>query len=224
MEAMNRDDKPMTARAWRLVVPVKGAPDAKSRLQVGAGIARTDLARAMALDTIEAALTTSAVDTVLVVTSDPVVSGAALAMGARVEPDPGGGLNAAVGCGRDVIAAESTGPLAVLLADLPAVRPEDLTAALAECTAHPAAFVPDAEGSGTVLLAVADAADLRPAFGAGSAARHDLVATRLDLDLLRLRRDVDVEMSLTAAVALGVGPRTRAVLSGTRSVGSAGSG
>ena len=43
-----------------------------------------------------------------------------------------------------------------------------------------------------MLLAAAGAGLLRPAFGAGSAARHDLVARRLDLDLPRLRRDVDV--------------------------------
>jgi 2-phospho-L-lactate guanylyltransferase len=223
MVSMNPAQIPDGVPSWRLVIPVKAAPDAKSRLRVGPGIARVELARAMALDTLAAAAASPAVGTMLVVTSDPVVTGAALALGARVEPDPGGGLNAAVARGRDVLAAEGPGPVAALLADLAAVRPEDVTAALAASLAHPAAYVPDAEGDGTVLLTAVEPADLRPAFGPGSAARHDAVATRLDLDRPRLRRDVDLDTSLAEAVALGVGPRTRTVLAGALPVGSAGS-
>jgi len=111
-----------------------------------------------------------------------------------------------------VLADDGPGPVAVLLADLPALRPGDLSAALTACARHASAYVPDAEGSGTVLLAALDAARLSPAFGAGSAARHDLVATRLELDLPRLRRDVDLQSGLRAAVSLGVGRRTAAVL------------
>lgn len=221
---MNRELTPESLGPWRLVIPVKGAPDAKSRLRVGPGIGRVELARAMALDTIEVASSASAVRAVLVVTSDPVVSGAALAMGVMVEPDPGAGLNAAVAQGRDVIAGDGNGPLAVLLADLPAVQTEDLAAALDACARYSAAYVPDREGDGTVLLTVTDPAELQPAFGPGSARRHDAVATRIDLDRPRLRRDVDIETSLAEAVSLGVGPRTRAVLAGSPAVGSAGSG
>src|SRR6185437_7696085 len=102
--------------------------------------------------------------------------------GAEVEPDPGSGLGAAIARGVAVLAERGDGPLAVLLADLPALRPEDLTVALTACAAYPSAYVPDAEGSGTVLLTAVRPDQLRPAFGAGSAARHDLVAHRLDLD------------------------------------------
>ncbi len=50
------DLTPRPAARWRLVLPVKGTPDAKSRLTLPPGIDRTGLARAMALDTLQAAL------------------------------------------------------------------------------------------------------------------------------------------------------------------------
>ena len=206
------DQAPDQLARWRLVLPVKGMSEAKSRLAVGAGVSRIELARAMALDTIQAALSCPIVATVLVVTSDVVVRAEVAAAGALVLPDPGLGLNAAIRHGADHLASVGPGPVAALLADLPALAAADLAAALSACAGSAAAYVPDAEGSGTVLLAAATAAGLRPAFGDGSAGRHDLFATRLDLDLPRLRRDVDVQSALREAVALGVGPRTTAAL------------
>jgi 2-phospho-L-lactate/phosphoenolpyruvate guanylyltransferase len=205
---------------WRLIVPVKGAPDAKSRLRVEPGIARIDLARAMALDTIEAALASPAVGSVLVVSSDSQVAAGATRAGAQVEPDPGTGLNDAVRRGRDRLAAEGDGRVAVLLADLPALRARDLSAALEACGRHRSAYVPDAEGTGTVLLTAARPDLLEPAFGADSAQRHNQTARREELDLPRLRRDVDLAASLSAARALGLRPRTAAVLAeGAREAG-----
>ena len=69
---------------------------------------------------------------------------------------------------------------AVLLADLPSLRPQDLDATLravgALLDAAPDArqvVVPDAEGTGTVLLAARRPDEIRHAFGTGSAARHE---------------------------------------------------
>ena len=74
-------------------------------------------------------------------------------------------------------------------------------------------FVPDADETGTVLLAALDAAAMVPSFGPASASAHQAAgAVRLDVDLPRLRRDVDTPADLRAAVALGIGPRTQAVL------------
>jgi 2-phospho-L-lactate/phosphoenolpyruvate guanylyltransferase len=199
---------PMNA-LWHLVLPVKGTDHAKTRLSVAPGVSRGDLARAMALDTLAATLASAAVGAVVVVTSDELVAREARAAGADVEPDPGLGLNPAV---RRGISLAPAGPVAVLLADLPAVTGPDLTDALAACGRYDAAFVPDAEGTGTVLLTAADPALLDPAFGSGSAGRHGAQAKRLDLDLPRLRRDVDLAESLAAAVAMGVGPRTALAL------------
>jgi 2-phospho-L-lactate guanylyltransferase len=197
---------------WRVVLPVKAAQQAKTRLTVQPGVSRLELARAMALDTMDAALACPLVSLVVVVTPDPAVAAAARAAGAHAVPDAGSGLNAAAAQGADQAERRGPGPIAVLLADLPTLRPQDLAVALAAAAGHRAAYVPDAEGTGTVLLMARSRADLRPAFGAGSAARHEEQAVRLDLDLPRLRRDVDVEAALHQALALGVGRRTAGVL------------
>jgi 2-phospho-L-lactate guanylyltransferase len=199
----------MTA-PWRVVLPIKGTEHAKTRLTVADGVSRTELARAMALDALAAVLGCELVSSVVVVTSDADVATAALAEGASVVPDPGSGLNPAIESGLRAVAGD--GPVAVLLADLPAVRPVDVATALEACAGYDAAFVPDAEGTGTVLLAATGPGLLHPEFGTGSAQRHAGQAKRLDLDLPRLRRDVDVAQSLAEAAALGVGPRTAMVL------------
>ena len=150
----------------------------------------------------------------LVVTSDEAVARLASRVGAHVVPDPGKGLNAAVVAGRDAaLARDPEAAVAVLLGDLPALRAQDLDAALTAASAHRLALVPDAEGTGTALLTALPGAPLVPAFGAGSAGRHEAGGhTRLDLDLPRLRTDVDNDQDLEAAVHLGVGAATASVL------------
>jgi 2-phospho-L-lactate guanylyltransferase len=148
-----------------------------------------------------------------VVTADLPTRDFATALGARVVDDPGGGLNAAILAGLEQLSAEAQdGPCAVLLGDLPTLTPGALSAALLACGHHRAAFVPDAEGTGTVLLAARSLHDLAPAFGSGSARAHARTSTRLDLDLALLRSDVDDDVALRRAVALGVGAHTAAVL------------
>ena len=200
--------------AWRLVVPVKGGATAKSRLHPPAGVGREELALALATDCLTACCAGMPPAHVLVVTSDERVGGVATGLGARVLADPGAGLNAAVAAGRDQLLADDPGaPLAVLLGDLPALRAGDLTAALGAAAAYPLAVVPDATGTGTVLLTALDGAQLAPSFGAGSSARHRAAGHELiDLDLPRLRTDVDDDQALAAAIALGVGPATARVL------------
>lgn len=213
MDAMNAP--------WHLVLPVKDAARAKTRLVVAEGISRAELARAMALDTIAAALDASNVAEVLVVTSDSVVATEARAAGVRVTADPGSDLDAAVRRGLSLL---GRGPAGVLLADLPALTGDELAAALDACSGHDAAFVPDAEGTGTVLLTARQASHVQPAFGDGSAGRHAGTAKRLELDLPRLRRDVDRAEALAAAVGLGVGPRTVRALRGSAQRAGAPSG
>ena len=70
-----------------------------------------------------------------------------------------------------------------------------------------AAYVADADGSGTTLYTAAyDAFD--PRFGAGSAAAHSVSARPIAGELAGLRRDVDDLATLREAWAIGVGPRT----------------
>jgi 2-phospho-L-lactate guanylyltransferase len=200
---------------WTLVLPLKGGPGAKSRLGGG-----PVLARAIAEDCLEAVLACSAVIRVLVVTADSETAQRARQAGAETVPEsrPGAGLVAAVLDG--VAAADGAGgPVGVLLADLPALRPVDLAAglatmdgALARHPRAPMAALPDAEGSGTVLLGARTGSDLDPAFGPGSMAEHlRRGAVAVMLESPRLRRDVDTADDLCAALALGAGPRTTAL-------------
>ncbi len=201
-------------RGWTLVLPLKGGSDAKSRLGAGPRVAS-----AIGMDCLDAVLACPRARRVLVVTGDAVIASLAATAGADVvaEDRPGAGLMAAVRRGLEEV---GSGPCAVLLADLPAMRPEDLSTALdavARALAAPhgssMAFVPDAEGTGTVLVGALDVTKLDPAFGPQSARAHALRgARRLDLPLPRLRRDVDTPADLAAAAALGVGPRTAGAL------------
>ncbi len=211
---------PEWVASWTIVVPVKGGPAAKSRLVVPGVSDHRALSEALALDTVAAATAcpptskaASAVAALIVVTGDPVIAAATRDLGAVVVPDPGGGLNAAIEAGAAAAAtAHPAHGTAALLGDLPALRPHDLAVALEKCANHRRAFVPDRQGTGTVLLAAQPGTPLRPAFGPASAARHAVVAARLDLDLPGLRTDVDDAAGLAAAAVCGLGSRTHAVL------------
>jgi 2-phospho-L-lactate guanylyltransferase len=133
-------------------------------------------------------------------------------------PNPDGSqhkLNAALLSGAAVASRRWPGTgLAALTADLPALRPAELAAALrAASETGGAAFVPDAAGFGTTMYAVVPGAEFRPMYGGASRARHAAGgATELALDgIAGLRQDVDTPDDLRAAVALGVGPRTAEV-------------
>jgi len=199
---------------WGVVVPVKRLDVAKSRLGAYGDTTRSRLALAFAADVVSAALACDRVARVLVVTDDAVAAGALAALGADVAPDsPDDGLNPALAHGAELIRSAVSGcGVACLSADLPALGPEQLDAVLRVVVAGSRAFVPDAEGGGTTLLAAGPGRDLDPAFGPCSRRRH-LASGALELLAApQLRRDVDTPQDLRHAVELGVGPATRAVL------------
>ncbi|WP_432561283.1 2-phospho-L-lactate guanylyltransferase [Kineococcus sp. SYSU DK003] len=193
---------------WRIVVPVKGGDEAKSRLALPPPTRRS-LALAMALDSLAACVATPGVGLVVCVSDDVQVLHAARAIGA-VTVSPGRpGLAQAIDAG---LAGLDRGPTAVLLGDVPALRPADLALALAEAQPPGPLLVTDAEGSGSVLLADTEGR-LPHRFGPGSAARHLAAGARaLPAPVPSLRRDVDTVDDLTDALDLGVGPHTRGVL------------
>jgi 2-phospho-L-lactate guanylyltransferase len=200
-----------------LVVPVKTLARAKSRLSDTADDAvRPDLALAFALDTVAAALAGPAVADVAVVTDDPRAGRELAALGARVVADePGGGLNAALAHAVAAVrAVRPHAPVAALNADLPALRPTELTRVLENAAEFPRAFLPDAAATGTTLLAAAPGRELRPFFGPGSRRAHRTSgAVELRLAAVdSVRQDVDTGADLRAALALGVGPRTAAAV------------
>jgi len=202
---------------WRLIIPVKGQLTAKSRLHPPAGVARADLAHAFALDTITAAVAGIPPAHLVVVTSDEHTATFVREQGAIVIADQGDGLNPAIRLGiRYAERVLGLGPTAVLLGDIPTLRPEDLVSALSVCAAHPRALVPDSSGRGTVLLSALSPRDLHPRFGPDSARKHSRDCVRLDLDLPALRTDVDDDQSLRHAITIGVGRHTAVVLRAAR--------
>lgn len=193
---------------WSIVVPVKRLEFAKTRLRgaVPSG-GHEAVVLAMALDTVAAALACPCVDRVLAVTDDPAAALALARCGALVVADtPDAGLNAALEHGED--ASRRLAPaagVAALGADLPALRPGDLAEALHLAGAR--AFVADAVGTGTTLLAAAPGHPLGPRFGLGSAAAHEASgAKRLTGSWPSLRTDVDTGADLLAVTELGLGP------------------
>ncbi len=195
------------------MIPVKRTAIAKSRLAADYPAHRTDLAVAFAVDTTAAALRARGVAGVVVITDDTVVAGEVTALGARVVPDePDAGLNPALSHAADLAARTGHG-VAALSADLPALRSDELAAALDACGSE-RGYVADAAGTGTTLLAAPAGRDLDPRFGEHSATAHlDSGAKPVTLaGIDSVRRDVDTATDLAAAALLGVGPRTATVL------------
>ncbi len=128
------------------------------------------------------------------------------------------------GLDADLLAAAAIRPdaaIAVLMADLPALRATELAAALALAAGADRSVVADADGTGTVLLTARPGRLLAPAYGPGSRARHVQLGARDLTEVLGelvpgLRCDVDTTADLDRAVALGVGPATAAALGRSR--------
>jgi 2-phospho-L-lactate/phosphoenolpyruvate guanylyltransferase len=197
---------------WSVLLPVKVLSEAKSRLAELAGPRRGELALAVACDTVTAVMRTDRAARAVVITDDPVAASALRELGAQVIPDePRNGLNAALRHGAAIAAETWPGDgTAALSADLPALRPLELSRALTAAAAWPNAFVADAAGDGTTLYTAAPGVAFRPAFGLASRARHAAGgAIELGLtDIPGLRRDVDTPADLRATAELGLGPRT----------------
>ncbi len=213
---------------WTVVVPVKHTSHGKSRLRADA-----QLARAIALDTLERIAAARRVERIVLVTSD-----AALADAAREQ------ITSAV---VDVVAEETAAPqsvrsaradradavehalndavraglnsvgggfVAVIHADLPALHPDDLDDALLLAADVPYGAVSDSEGVGTVMLTAQHPRALQPSFGHDSFARHLAAGATPLAAAPSLRRDVDTPVQLNAArdaPELTLGPRTRAL-------------
>ncbi|SFS13312.1 2-phospho-L-lactate guanylyltransferase [Microbacterium sp. cf046] len=204
-------------QGWAVIIPVKPAAVGKSRLWIPT-VDRVTLARAIALDTIAAAAACAEVAQVIVVTDDGALVAVAFDIpGLRFVPEDDGtgralGIDAAVAVGAR--AAGERMPRAALLGDLPALRPDDLAAALAAAAGEERAAVADAEGTGTTLVTARGGLPLLTSFGAGSYSRHlALGCTPLAIaDDSSLRRDVDTAEQLDVAAELGVGAHTARVL------------
>lgn len=200
-----------------LIIAVKRLDAAKSRLATLFGPqVRERVVLAMLVDTITAAQAVPAVESITVVTPDPAVTAAVAELGAAVladptpadHPDP---LNNAILAAVDRASA-ATSNIVVLQGDLPALRTDELSGALAAALLHPRSFVADRQHSGTSALFAFGVAP-QPRFGAGSARRHrESGAVELTGDWPGLRCDIDTPADLAAARLLGLGAATAAAI------------
>jgi 2-phospho-L-lactate guanylyltransferase len=194
---------------WRVLVPIKHATQAKTRLRAATSeqAQHAELVRAIQLDTLGAVLalrTHPLLGGLFVVTGpvagresglEPVQPRTALPAGIEILPDSGDGVVA-------------------MVADLPALRAADLLAVLRQAPVVGRSFVRDADGSGTTLLAAGPRSQLRPLFGPDSARRH-LASGARELDAPdSLRCDVDSAADLRRCLELGVGMLTSQLVTG----------
>lgn len=207
---------PADALGWVVLAPVKHLHRAKTRLSTRAAGERRDLALAFAIDSVRAILASPAVVSVVVVTDDAEVRAAAVELGATWSDDgPEPGLNPAITHAAGRVRSEHPhAGVAVVAADLPALRTEELTRALAAADHVPRGFVADAAGTGTTMLTARPGVDLDPRFGPRSRAAHAAsgAAALEPGPLPGLRRDVDTEVDLWDAGRLGLGRATARVV------------
>ncbi len=204
-------DTPSTS--FVAILPVKPPRVGKSRLGDVEDVRRRDLAGAFALDTVTAVVACAEVAEVLVVTDDAAFSRDLVALGCASMPDGDThDLNATLQ--QAALEARRRWPHlqpVAICADLPALRPDDLGAALRVASAGGAWFVADAVEVGTTLY-TAPYDGFAPRFGVGSRLAHQASGARaVTGGLATLRCDVDDLADLRRALSLGVGTHTAAV-------------
>jgi 2-phospho-L-lactate guanylyltransferase len=199
------------------VMAVKRLALAKSRLAPALDPARrARLVLAMFDDTLRAALAADLA--VTVVTPDVGVADLARSLGAAVLAEPpaasADGLNSALAAGFAAVQARHGAvDVLALQADLPALRPTELSDALAAADSSGRWLITDHQGLGTTALLYRGTPPTRPCFGRESARRHRAAGAREPAGHWPgLRHDVDTPQDLCTVVELGVGSATAAEL------------
>jgi len=195
-----------------VLIPIKQLDESKSRLTGAAQPPNRhpELVRALQLDTLAAVARARDLGTVIagiyLVTDQPPEQ---LPFELTVLSDPGGGLNAALAhAAREIDAEHQKDGVAAMVADLPALRPDELLAALTTAQQFDRAFVPDLVGSGTTMLTVGPGRALQPRFGPDSAALHRASGASELVAGNSLRCDVDTAADLQRCLQLGLGAHT----------------
>lgn len=198
-----------------MIVPVKSPPNAKTRLidAVDDSDTHARLVRAIQSDTIDAVVAARTFDPEVVARVHVVGMVPDGRKDVDVIEDPGGGLNAVIRHAFQIVRARYPDDgVAVLVADLPSLRPHDLLTTLDLAGRHGTSFVPDHAGSGTTMLTARPGTALTPLFGAESARRHTESGAVPVEAPDSIRSDVDTEADLQVCTRLGIGRHTATLL------------
>lgn len=193
------------------LVPLRSPGEGKTRLaHLLEGQLRAELAGAMLADVVTA-LQAAAIDEVVVAAGGPAAAASAAALNVEVLADPPTvrSLDEAVAA-----AVQRLGPtkdLLVVMADLPWLRPQDVTALL-EAPGQ-AVIAPTCDG-GTGGLLRRPASVLATSYGPGSAERHARTAALAGVPLTRcalqgFTRDLDTADDLAALLQRPAGRATQ---------------
>ncbi len=201
---------------WTAIVPVKPWALAKSRLALPSA-EREQMARAFTLDVLEVLISSESIRHVIIVSAEQELL-EARGHGMTVLADRPllscDGLNdAVVAGGYWALSRRRESPVVVVPGDLPALNVESLEGALELLSPWEQAFVPDARGAGTTLLAASRPSALQPMYGVWSAKQHRIRGARaVETVDERVRCDVDTVEDLAHVKHLGVGRHTAAAL------------
>ncbi|MGI8857458.1 MAG: 2-phospho-L-lactate guanylyltransferase [Thermomicrobiales bacterium] len=165
------------------LIPVKGLADAKSRLMpLLTEDARATLMIEMLRHVVEAARESAVLARITVVSPDPAVLELATTWEVAALRQRTVGLNPGLDEARADAIARSAEAILVLHADLPRLRPDEITAMVHALASPPAVVIaPDHTQSGTNALLIAPPGALPFHFGPGSLALHIAAAERNDL-------------------------------------------
>jgi 2-phospho-L-lactate/phosphoenolpyruvate guanylyltransferase len=204
------------------ILPVKSFGAAKRRLAPALSPgARQALAQAMFADVLTSLRDVPGLDSVVVVTADPVAGATARGHGVAVLRDTAqSGQSAAASIGISYALAEGFERVLLVPGDTPLLDPRELAELLA--LSRPVSIVPDRHGTGTNALVLAPPDAIWPSFGPGSLERHVAAAEAAGVsygveEVPTLMLDVDTGSDLTALIGAlaerrGQAPSTRGAL------------
>jgi 2-phospho-L-lactate guanylyltransferase len=197
------------------ILPVKSFGAAKQRLApaLGSG-SRQALAQAMFADVLTSLRRVPGLDSVAVVTADPVADAAARGERVLVLRDTAqAGQSAAASIGISYAVTEGFERALLVPGDTPLLDPGEVARLLAG--SRPVSIVPDRHGTGTNALLLAPPDAIAPSFGPGSLERHVAAAAAAGVssaieELPTLMLDVDTGSDLSALIDALAGRRGQA--------------